>query len=352
MDYEQDKAIFRKVLIIYAPSANPGKAMDDDARFRRFVQILSEAGYASMLAKPSCIDQLADFVDRFKPDIVFCAPDHLPRRRISPGKSEGTSAKGVNLHAWLEAEGLPYIGSPPEVIELALSKASLKEKWIRDGIATPAYFFLDSAANLPSIDRGMLPPFPCIVKPSDAGNSRGITKDSVVFDKGSLEALVARLGKDFEHILIEHYLGLYPDFREITCACVGNEEKRMLMPAELVFFEPEKIHVITTDDKDRDKTKAIAISDESLKEGAKEFARKAFLSAGVRDYSRCDLAFANGEFWAIEVNGQPMIPDPWFEACARHSGLTERQYILAIIRAALDRVAADRRGAAHSRDAR
>ena len=351
MDYEQAKVIFRKVLIVYAPSAIPSKAMDDDARFRRFAQILSEAGYAPMLAKPSCIDQLADFIDRFRPDIVFCAPDHLPEQRLYPEKNEGTSSKGVNLHAWLEAEGLPYIGSPPEVIELALSKASLKEKWTRDGIATPAYFFLDSASRFPFIDRDKLPPFPCIVKPSDAGNSRGITKDSVVFDMGSLESLVARLGKDFERILIEHYLGLYPDFREITCACVGNGEKRMLMPAELVFFEPEKIHVITTDDKDHDRTKAIAISDDSLKEGAKEFARKAFLSAGVRDYSRCDLAFANGEFWAIEVNGQPMIPDPWFEACARHAGLTERQYILAIVRSALDRVTADRREAADRRGA-
>ena len=352
MDYEQAKAIFRKVLIVYAPSVNPVRAMDDDARFRRFEHILSEAGYAPMRAKPCCIAQLADLIDRFQPDIVFCAPDHLPERRPYPEKNERASAKGVNLHAWLEAEGLPYIGSPPEVIELALSKTALKEKWIRDGIATPAYFSLDSAANFSSINRGKLPPFPCIVKPSDSGNSRGITKDSVVFDMEGLEQLVARLGKDFEHILIEHYLGLYPDFREITCACVGNGEKRALMPAELVFFKPEKIHVITTDDKDHDKTEAIAIRDESLKEGSKAFARKALLSAGVRDYSRCDLAFANGEFWAIEVNGQPMIPDPWFEACARHSGLTERQYILAIVSAAIDRVAADRREADHCRDAR
>jgi D-alanine-D-alanine ligase len=350
LDYEQDKAIFRKVLIVCVSSSNPAKAMDEDIRFRRFAKILAEAGFAPMQAKPCCITHLADLIDRFKPDIAFCAPDHLPATRESPAESGVTSAKGVNLHAWLETVGLPYVGSPPDVIELALSKTSLKEKWMKDGIATPAYFSLDSAASFPSIDKGKLPPFPCIVKPSDAGNSRGITKDSVVFDMKGLEALVAKLGKEFKHILIEHYLGLYPDFREITCACVGNGEKRLLMPAELVFFEPAKIHVITTEDKDRDKTNAILIRDESLKEGSKAFAQKAFLSAGVRDYSRCDLAFADGEFWAIEVNGQPMIPDPWFEACARHSGLSERQYILAIMRAAIDR-ASDRR-AVDSRDAR
>lgn len=352
MDYEQNEAIFRKVLIVSTPSVNPAKAMDDDVRFCRFAEILSEAGFAPMQAKPRCIAHLADFVHRFKPDIVFCAPDHLPATLTSPAESGEAPAKGVNLHAWLETVGLPYVGSPPEVIELALSKTSLKGKWMRDGIATPAYFHLNSAADFPSIEKGKLPTFPCIVKPSDAGNSRGIAKDSVVFDMKGLGALVTRLGKDFEHILIEHYLGLYPDFREITCACVGNGEKRLLMPAELVFSEPAKIHVITTEDKDRNKTKAIVISDESLKEGSKAFAQKAFLSAGVRDYSRCDLAFANGEFWAIEVNGQPMIPDPWFEACARHSGLTERQYILAIMRAAIDRVAADRRAAANCRDVR
>lgn len=345
MDYERHNAIFRKVLIVFAQAVEPSRARADDFRFNRFATILSELGHVAERASPTCIEQLADVIQRFKPDIVFCAADHLPARQTDLPQDSRDSPRYLNTHGWLEEKGIPYIGSSPEVIELALSKASLKKKWLEDGIATPAFYGVDSVSGFASVDDALLPPFPCIVKPSDAGNSRGISKNSVVFDRKGLATLVEELGKDFRRVLIEHYLGLYPDFREITCACVGNGAERRLMPAELLLKEPGAIRVITTEDKDKDNTRAVAIRDASLNDGAKAFAAKAFLSAGVRDYSRCDLAFANGKFWAIEVNGQPMIPDSWFEACAKYSGLTERQYILAILGAAMDRIVAGRHSA-------
>lgn len=341
MDYAQKKAIFQKILIVSTRSPNPIVAREDEKRFRRFSDILSEAGFEPMQACAGSIAELSGLADRFKPDIIFCAPDHLPETGRSSLES-GIEPPRVNVHSWLERRGIPYVGSPPDVIELALSKTALKDKWMMDGISTPAYRSIDSSSEFSSIEASSLPPFPCIVKPADAGNSRGITKDSVVFDMKSLEKAVAILRGSFGHILIEHYLGLYPDFREITCACIGNGEERLLMPAELVFLEPARIHVITTEDKDGHKTEALAIENEALREGAVAFAKSALLSAGVRDYSRCDLAFAGGRFWAIEVNGQPMIPDPWFEACAVHAGLDEKRYILAIVRAAIKRTGGER----------
>lgn len=334
MDYAQKAAIFRKVLIIASRSSNPAVAMRDEVRFQRFAAILGEAGFSPLHAYADSIAQLAALVDRFKPDIVFSAPDHLPVHSHSPVPS---SLPPVNVHAWLEETGIPYVGSPPAVIELALSKTDLKEKWKGDAILTSPFYSFDSNGTLSFGDKGRVPPFPCIVKPSDAGNSRGITKDSVVFDAKSLDIAVEKLSRNFRHILIEHYLGLYPDFREITCACVGNGQGRLLMPAEIVFLEPTRIRVVTTEDKDGHATSARSIGDEGLRDTAKAFAGKALASTGVQDYSRCDIAFADGRFWAIEVNGQPMIPDPWFEACASHAGLTESQYIIAIFMAAICR---------------
>jgi D-alanine-D-alanine ligase len=342
LDYAYNVAKFRKVLIIASCSSNPITAIGDEARFFRFATILSEAGFDPLQTTAFSISHLADCMDDFKPDFVFCAPDHLPATSPIPRTGPGESPRLINVHGWLEEKGIPYVGSSSVIIELALSKSALKEKWVRDGISTPAFLSLDAATSLSAIDPAVLPPFPMIVKPSDAGNSRGITKDSVVSDKKELEAIITTLGQGFRHILIEHYLGFYPDFREFTCACIGNGAERILMPAELVFLEPAGIHVITTEDKDNHKTDALAVGDPNFRNDIVAFASKAFSSAGVRDYSRCDLAFADGRFWAIEVNGQPMIPDAWFEACARHAGLSEREYILAIIAAALRRISEDR----------
>ncbi|MDP2792163.1 MAG: hypothetical protein Q8O15_10460 [Rectinemataceae bacterium] len=333
MEYAHTAALSQKVLIVFATSSDSALAVRNELRFRHFNEILQKAGFLSRQVQVSSLSGLGEHIDSFHPDLVFSAPDHLPDAVGSP----------VNVHGWLEKRGIPYVGSPPEVIDLALSKTALKEKWLADGIATPEFLALDFSAGPVSMETLRLPFFPCIVKPSDAGNSRGITKDSVVFDSEGLEELLGRLAKDFPHILVEHYLGLYPDFREITCACVGNGPERLFMPAEIVFLKPEGLPIITMRDKDCDRTEARALADGDMREAAKAFAGRALASTGVRDYSRCDMAFAGGKFWAIEVNGQPMIPDSWFESCARQVGFDERGYILAIIGAAMHRHFPERR---------
>ncbi|MBP6086934.1 MAG: hypothetical protein KA449_01865, partial [Pelolinea sp.] len=55
------------------------------------------------------------------------------------------------------------------------------------------------------------------------------------------------------------------------------------------------------------------------------------------DYARLDVMHVNGKFYAIEINGQPMIPDKWFEACAQGVGLNKTQYLNAIFFAGIQR---------------
>jgi hypothetical protein len=49
------------------------------------------------------------------------------------------------------------------------------------------------------------------------------------------------------------------------------------------------------------------------------------------------MLYANGKLEVIEVNGQPMIPDMWFDACAQTIGMNRRDYCLAIFYAGLKR---------------
>jgi len=95
----------------------------------------------------------------------------------------------------------------------------------------------------------------------------------------------------------------------------------ILMPCEIVFKVPKPLRIITTRDKDEHRTRAIPVDDLELCEELCELTIRAFHVAGVRDYSRLDVIYAGGKFDAIEINGQSMVPDMWFEACARGVGL-------------------------------
>ncbi|HEY9054043.1 MAG TPA: hypothetical protein VIO60_04415 [Rectinemataceae bacterium] len=329
MEYAQEKARSRRILVICSPSRYPEGVEKNRDRASRLAQILSDIGFDASYGCFSRLDQLVSYIETNVPDLVFSAADHL---RDGEGRS-------INLHGWLEKRGLPYVGSKPDTIDLALSKTSLKRKWLAAGVRTPAFADFDASGEIDPSAIEPLVPFPCIVKPEDGGNSRGISEDSVVLDSAALAAAVSRLARDCRRILIEHYLGFYADFREITCACVGNGEERLLMPAELVFTTPSAIRVITTADKEEGKVEARRIEDPRMNEAAKAFADIALQVAGARDYARCDMAFAKGRFWAIEVNGQPMVPDSWFASCARLSGLDELGYIGAIVDSAFRRQA-------------
>jgi D-alanine-D-alanine ligase-like ATP-grasp enzyme len=96
----------------------------------------------------------------------------------------------------LEAEGFPYIGSDETTLELVLSKAVLKDKWIDTGMPTLAYFVVSDkgAGVIERFDQlEMNQDFPYIVKPSKGGTSRGILEDSIVFNTSSRKKLVQDL---------------------------------------------------------------------------------------------------------------------------------------------------------------
>jgi D-alanine-D-alanine ligase len=334
---------FKRVLIVF--NRPPPERTSAASRFGRLARLLSEAGYEAFLEPADSVASLAAAIASFAPDIVFSAADHLPVGLPSWNEDAPGFSRSINVHSWLEDLGIPYVGSPPGAIELALSKSALKERWIKAGIPTPEFVAADMRDGEAALAALAAAPLPCIVKPLDAGNSRGIGKDSVAHDRAELAALAAKVGEDYPAILAERYLGDFPDFREFTCACIGNGAERRFLPAEIVFAGATERRIVTTEDKDGLKARARRVGEEALAREAIALAAGAFEAAGVRDYSRCDLIQAGGRLWAIEVNGQPMIPDPWFQACAEFGGLSEPAYVEAIFAAATGRFRPGKEGA-------
>lgn len=276
-------------------------------------------------------DNLAGLIRSIKPDIVFSGAYFTEETEESRRKP---------VHSILESLSVPYIGSGTECLELVLSKAALKDRWQEKGILTPEYYVVRSDGNGKIFNTSALDSavdFPYIVKPSKGGNSRGITERSIVHNQPELRSLVQELSLEYDELLVESYIGRYSDIREFTVSMIGNGENMVLAPAEIILKVSKPERVITTKDKDEHYTSAVKIEDEKLSNKIKAHAKEMFFSAGIRDYSRCDILLGENNFYSIEINGQPMIPDKWVERCMGYAGIDKDQYLNAIFLAGISR---------------
>jgi D-alanine-D-alanine ligase len=315
-----------KILIINNPI--PAREQFSDQRFAKMVAILGDVGFNARYMRVFTIAELEKALQDEIPDIVYAANYYIT----------DDGGKRISVSSILDEKGLPYIGSDEKVLELVLSKARLKEKWLKEGVLTPPFFRASRENVLETIkDIQSTGEFPYILKPDKEGNSRGLEEDSIVFGQPALQEKLNKLLVTYNEVLVEEYLGDIPGIREFTIGMIGNPGHMFLMPAEIVLKVPKEHRIITTSDKDEHHTQALPVTDPSLRKDLLRFAEKALLTAQVRDYARCDILMVGDQFYAIEINGLPMIPDKWFEICASGVGLSSSQYILAVIMAGLIR---------------
>jgi len=220
---------------------------------------------------------------------------------------------------------------------MVLSKSALKQQWVQDHIDTPRFFVLHKEkGEVSGLETALhAADYPYILKPDREGNSRGLDSSSIVYDAESLRSKAQALLTEYEQVMVEKFLGDLDDLREYTVAMIGNGEQKLLLPAEIRLKGRKRVRLVTTVDKDQHGTQAVPVRDAMLCRKLSGFAVKAFGSAGMRDYARLDVIWANGALYAIEINGLPMIPDKWFEACAKGMRMQGNQYLNAIFLSSL-----------------
>ena len=276
------------------------------------------------------IEGLQDLLLQYRPDLVFSTA-----YAVSDEQGNSRIINGV-----LEQEHIAYIGSDKVSLKLALSKATLKDRWRAAGILTPEDFVVQRMpnGNIHGMDMAIDGKnFPYILKPSKEGNSRGISQKSIVGDVHTLREGLLELLETYDEILVEKYLGECEPVREFTVAMIGNQHQKLILPSEIVLKKKGGYQIITTEDKDEHITQTFAVDDQVLHRELILLAERAFRVAGVRDYARFDVIYSGGQLYAIEVNGQPMVPDRWFKACASGAGLDTDQYLNAIFLAGIVR---------------
>jgi D-alanine-D-alanine ligase len=311
------------MVLVVGRRASGGQGRDDeDARDRAMAEALRAGGFVARNVAVGDMNQLIDALDRDMPDLAFCSFFRFSNREV----------EDPYLRNACVASGVAWIGSPPDAMELALSKPRMKRQWRICGIPTPDWFAVSKAPDgslegLEMVESAR--DFPYIVKPASEGNSRGIDDGSVARKPLELISRVSLVAEEFGEAIVERYVAGGTDSREFTVAMIGNRADAIVSPVEIRRTSADSL-VISEDDKEGRATRAAPIDDEGLRAKVTRLARKAFLSSGVRDYARCDILLHEGKLYAIELNAQPLVPDPWFAACAREAGLGDAQYPNAI----------------------
>jgi D-alanine-D-alanine ligase len=312
-----------KVLILGNSNTEAANPRETPEKFTIMIDALAKGGIFARYFNPSNKFELIQILSENPADLVFssayCISDEHGKNHI--------------IHDILEDIELAYIGSDAYTLGLALNKPRLKMEWKKNQIHTPNWIHLDTRdfrEGTLETKLNAFSAFPCIVKPACSGNSRGIDTTSVAEDAEELRIKVGEILPEFGSVLVEDYLGTAEDFQEITVGWIGNGTSGLILPVEVTVQLEKKYPVISTLDKEAHLTHVQQLEDNSQWEEVVDFSRRAFSVLNVRDYARLDIIRSCGCYYAIEINGQPMIPDRWFEACASGLGLNTTQYINAI----------------------
>jgi D-alanine-D-alanine ligase len=215
--------------------------------------------------------------------------------------SEGLRGRSreAQVPALLEMMGIPYTGADPLTLALCLDKGMFKRILKSEGIPTPDFHEIRSAAEIEDLEIRL----PAFVKPAAEGSGKGIRSDSRVTSPSQLREVVRRTGETYGWpVLVEEFL---PGV-ELTIGIIGNGEARCLGAMEIEFLRgSDGVYSYQTK---KDYLKHVKyhvpprLPQATIQE-AREIALKTYHLIGGRDFGRVDLRLdAQGHPQILEIN--------------------------------------------------
>src|SRR5688500_13238156 len=157
-----------------------------------------------------------------RPDIVF-------------NMAEGLTGQNREAHvpSICEFYGVPYSGSDPFTLSLALHKARTKQMLQFYSIPTARFALVESLAEAKAVKRANLLQYPIFAKPVQEGSSKGITEKNYIRN-GEMLSVVAELLEVYEQpVLLEEFL----PGAEFTCGVIGNGKEARVLPIVEIRFD-------------------------------------------------------------------------------------------------------------------
>lgn len=250
-------------------------------------------------------------------------------------ESYGGRCREAWVPTLLETFGIPYTGSGPETLTLALDKVTTKRLCRAHGIPTPWWTSVTSADRLPSSE--MLP-FPLIVKPRHEGSAIGIDAGAIVRDGAALHARVRwALAAYHEPVLIEAFIA----GGEATVCVIGNDPPEALPPI-LRPLDPATglaWHAAKQDAPDPSTAALPVALTPALEALLQRQAVAIFSLLGCRDVARADFRIdPQGRVYFLEINPLPNLsPTDSFGLLGECLGIGYDGMIRRILEAALAR---------------
>ncbi len=241
--------------------------------------------------------------------------------------------------ALLELLDIPYTGSDPATLSIALDKGLAKKIVRQHGIYTPNFQLMASGKERLLKDFGR---FPLIAKPVAEGSSKGVLSKSVCSSESELREVVKEILEKYQQpALIEEYVA----GREFTVGLLGEKRPKVLPPMEIVFLDKsEKTPVYSFQHKldwnDRIRYDVPAQLDAGQLERLKVAARAAFMALGCRDVARIDFRMdERGRIYFLECNPLPGLTPGWSDLVliAQGGGMDYRALIGEIMSGAIRR---------------
>ncbi len=260
------------------------------------------------------------------------------------------SAREAQFPAVLEMLGLPYTGSGPLTLAIALDKARTKEILSYHGIPTPRFTTVDhTVLSVQTILPGAI--FPLVVKPLSEGSSKGVRNSSFVTNDEELNREIERIRSSYDQAaIVEEFL----PGREFTVAVLGNGKQARVLPiVEINFselpkeanniysYEAKWIYDVAENPLNIFHCPAELTLD--LQSDIENVVLGAYEALDCRDWSRIDVRLdARGRPSIIEINPLPgILPKPEENSCfpkaARAAGLDYNSMLLSVLKSGCDR---------------
>lgn len=321
--------------------------LDSEETIEAIVAALESAGHEVTFLEGDLT--LFETLPRLSPDICF---------NICEGHFG--DSREAQVPALLEMLRVPYTGSKPLTLALALDKPMTKRVLWYHNLSTPPFQSFERVHEPLDPDMG----FPLFVKPSREGTGMGVSAESIVYDETQLRAQLRRMFAVYDQpILVERFI----EGREVTVGLVGNlttpaarrlpdDHEAPRISRGLHFFPPlevdmsryptEEAGVYTS----RIKTELVhtfhylcpAPLPDELVEELNWLAAATFRVTGSLDVGRIDFrldAHDNNKPYILEINPLPGLNPGYSDLPleAKADGWTFNQLVNRILQEAADR---------------
>ena len=254
-----------------------------------------------------------------KPDLVFSGVKYFYFNK-----------KKIWLNDYLELNDILYIASNKSSLLKESNKSRAKKIIQKSNIAT-AEFFTTGLGKYKN-KKSMPIPFPLFVKPITGGDSRGIDKNSIVYNYKNYKKKVLEIKKNqHTHCLVEKYLS----GKEYSVGIFKDNITGIIQAMPIEIRTKKNInghHILDFDIKKNDEEDVVPVLDIKIFNQLSALAKKSFIALEGKSFGRIDFKMDHlGNPHFIEANLMPGIRKGYFyRSCLLNLNINYEEMILKI----------------------